>query len=300
MYTCSKVLYFNYVIYISHLSQNTYCSYRYRISIFLNFCKKNNFDVFNLTPKNFLDFFSFLITVKNISPTSAYVYIPALKSFFNFVNLYYHLEIDYSFIFLPHNIKHKKNYPRVLSVDEIDAFLNVIDIKSRIGLRDYTIFELLYSSGMRVSELLNIKFRDIHFDYKKKVGDILVTGKGQKQRYVFFGMKAWRYLNKYITCCYFKHNLTDYVFVNSQKKPLSRSYIWQRFKLYLKKSNSDIASLYTVHSLRHSFATHLLEGGADIYTISVLLGHENLDTTCIYTNISNDVLQAAHEKYFKM
>ena len=188
-----------------------------------------------------------------------------------------------------------RHLPMVLSVDETNKLLSSIDTSTPLGLRDDALFELIYSCGLRISEACSLKVENIHF----AEGFILVHGKGDKERIVPFGSVAAEKLKKYIQEVrpgLVKGRNISEVFVNYKGEAISRKGVWKRFQ--------DLEALSGVHSkvhtLRHSFATHLLAGGADLRSVQELLGHSDLSTTTIYTHVTDTQLENAHKKFFKV
>lgn len=191
--------------------------------------------------------------------------------------------------------KATRKVPAVLSVEEIDLLLKSIDTSTLIGKRDDALFELVYSCGLRISEVCSLLVMNLHMEEKL----ILVTGKGDKERLIPFGGKAFEKLKVYLEEVrpeLVKSKNTAEVFVNYKGDAISRKGVWKRFQELV--ALSGIKS--KVHTLRHSFATHLLSGGADLRSVQELLGHSDLSTTTIYTHITDNQLQQAHEKYFKI
>lgn len=195
--------------------------------------------------------------------------------------------------------RREKTLPLVLSLEEINALLNSIPADSPNNIRDRAMFELIYSAGLRVSEIVLLKIDDIYF--KEEL--IKVTGKGNKQRIVPFGAEAKLRLEDYIYGARIKllkvsgnGNTINSgaVFLNNRGKAISRKGIWKRLH-----ELSAFAGIKTkVHTLRHSYATHLLRGGADLRSIQCLLGHSDISTTQIYTHIENKSLQEYHRMFF--
>jgi len=185
--------------------------------------------------------------------------------------------------------------PRVLTPEQVNNLLSVINIDEPLGLRDRALFELIYSCGLRVSEVVSLSLENVHFEEKL----ILVEGKGRKERFVPFGDEALYWLKKWISegrpkLVSMKKSGLKNVFVNYRGDPLSRKGIWKRFQDLEKLSGVTSK----VHTLRHSFATHLLAGGADLRAVQELLGHSDLATTQIYTHIDNNELQLYHKEFF--
>jgi integrase/recombinase XerD len=183
--------------------------------------------------------------------------------------------------------------PSVFSVDDVEQFLSVIDIGTPLGIRDRTLFEFIYSCGLRASEAVALSLGDIH----RKERVVMVQGKGSKERLVPFGGCAAQWLSVYLDEArpsLIKRKAVDAVFVNYQGSRLSRKGIWKRFQEI--EARSGVSG--KVHTLRHSFATHLLAGGADLRSVQELLGHSDLSTTQIYTHIEEDSLRLYHEQFF--
>ena len=187
-----------------------------------------------------------------------------------------------------------RNLPKVLSVEQIDALLGCIDTSTPSGKRDDALFELIYSCGLRISEACSLKMANVHLEEKL----ILVHGKGDKERLVPFGDRALEkilvYLNEVRPALVGNRNVAE-LFVNYRGQPISRKGVWKRFKELEALSGVEAK----VHTLRHSFATHLLSGGADLRSVQELLGHSDLSTTTIYTHVTDRQLEDAHKKYFE-
>ena len=190
--------------------------------------------------------------------------------------------------------KAARNLPNVLSIEQIDSLLDSIDKTSLSGKRDDALFELVYSCGLRISEVCTLKLANLHLEERL----ILVHGKGDKERLVPFGDRAYEkilvYLNEVRPELVKGRNVAE-VFVNYRGEPISRKGVWKRFKELEALSGVEAK----VHTLRHSFATHLLQGGADLRSVQELLGHSDLSTTTIYTHVTDKQLEEAHEKYFR-
>lgn len=186
------------------------------------------------------------------------------------------------------------NLPKVLSPEQVDALLSGIDTTTLCGKRDEALFELIYSCGLRISEACDLKIINVHMDERL----ILVHGKGDKERIVPFGDRAAEKLEKYIKDVrpeLVKGRNVPELFVNYQGKGISRKGVWKRFQELEKMSGVEAK----VHTLRHSFATHLLSGGADLRSVQELLGHSDLATTQIYTHVTAEELEVTHDKYFR-
>ena len=183
--------------------------------------------------------------------------------------------------------------PKVLSEEQVDALLDCIDTRDLVGKRDAALFELIYSCGLRISEACSLLVANVHLEEQL----ILVHGKGDKERIVPFGGRALEKLKFYleeVRPLLAKGKNLPQVFLNYKGEAISRKGVWKRFKEL--ESLSGVSA--KVHTLRHSFATHLLKGGADLRSVQELLGHSDLATTQIYTHITNEQLEEAHKKYF--
>jgi len=184
--------------------------------------------------------------------------------------------------------------PDVLSVSEVNLLLSIPDTKTPLGKRNAAMLELLYAAGLRVSELVNLKFLEVNLE----ACFVRVLGKGSKERIVPFGTHAKNKIDDYIINArplLLKDRISPYLFVARAGQPMTRQGFWKLLKQYTKQAG--ITKKITPHSLRHSFASHLLEGGADLRTVQVMLGHVDISSTQIYTHVARDYLRQIHEKY---
>lgn len=189
--------------------------------------------------------------------------------------------------------KVRRALPRVLSVEQVDALLAAIDTSDHLGLRDRALFELVYSCGLRISEVAGLLMANVHLQERL----LIVLGKGSKERILPFGDEAHHWLSLWIQegrPAILGSRQVAAVFVNYRGQPLSRKGIWKRFQEL--EALSGVTA--KVHTLRHSFATHLLSGGADLRSVQELLGHSDLSTTQIYTHVENDELHLYHKEFF--
>jgi integrase/recombinase XerD len=225
--------------------------------------------------------------------------IAALRSFFRYLALE-RIRIDNPADLLECPSREKK-LPRVFSPEQVDAFLAAIPLDTPNGMRDRALFELVYSCGLRVSEVVSLSLGDIHFPERV----VIVHGKGNKERLVPFGGEAERWLKLWLAeprsamtgnhaARSASQGSSQAVFVNNRGKRLSRKGIWKRFQEI--EARSGLTG--KVHTLRHSFATHLLAGGADLRTVQELLGHADVSTTQMYTHVEDDALQMYHADFF--
>jgi len=187
-----------------------------------------------------------------------------------------------------------KRLPKALSAAAVDLLLDQPDRHTAIGMRDKAMLELLYATGLRVSELVGLKYQDINLER----GFLLVMGKGSKERVVPLGESASTALKEYFVDA--RRSLlsnieSDYLFISSRHRAITRQMFWERIKYYASKAG--IAGTVSPHTLRHSFATHLLDNGADLRAVQAMLGHSDISTTQIYTHVSRERLKKIHEKY---
>jgi len=184
--------------------------------------------------------------------------------------------------------------PDVLSVEEVSCLLNAPDARSPQGIRDAAMLEVLYAAGLRVSELVRLKIQDVHLD----AGFVRVFGKGSKERLVPIGQYAREKILFYLE--HGRGRLAGeqagpYLFVARTGRPMTRQAFWKLLRQYAAKAG--IIQTVTPHSLRHSFASHLLEGGADLRVVQMMLGHADISTTQIYTHVTKDRLKELHRKF---
>ena len=208
-------------------------------------------------------------------------HISTLKSFYKYLeseNI-----ISFNPMILVSNPKKDKKLPNYLNYEDLEKLLNTPDINNKWGLRDALILEMLYSTGIRVSELVNIKIKDIDFNARK----IFVFGKGRKERIVFYGSNCADLLEKYL-----QKQHENYLFTNTKGNRLNERTVRQIVSDTALKAHINVK--VTPHTLRHTYATHLLNGGADLKSVGDLLGHESLSTTGIYTHVSNERLRQVY------
>ena len=188
-----------------------------------------------------------------------------------------------------------RRLPAVFTIDEIELLLSHIDTSSMYGLRDRALFELIYSCGLRVSEAVSLTVNSIFLDE----AILRIIGKGGKERIVPLGEIAENWLRKYIdearpALSKRGGTLVDHLFLNNRGTALSRKGMWKRFRAIAQSESLDSSKL---HTLRHSFATHLLKGGADLRAVQELLGHADISTTQVYTHLDVDDLKRTHEEF---
>lgn len=223
-----------------------------------------------------------------IHPRSQARIVSGIRSFYRFLVLEDYIQIDPTELLESPKIGFK--LPDVLTVEEIDSIISTIDLSQQEGQRNRAILEVLYSCGLRVSELCNLKLSDLYL----QEGFIKVNGKGNKQRFVPISPRAIDELNRYFeerSDISVKRGYEDYVFLSFRRgTPLSRIMIFHIIKEQTERAG--IRKTVSPHTFRHSFATHLLEGGANLRAIQCMLGHESIATTEIYTHLDRDMLRS--------
>lgn len=281
--------------FISYLTNNkryspyTITSYKKDTYDYLEFLKKNNIDIKNSNYKIVEEYSKYLYK-KKLSKRSIARKYSSIRTFYNYLEKNNILENN---IFnLVENPKKEEKLPRFINEYELDKMFEIPD-NSPKGQRDRLILELLYGTGVRVSELVNIKINDIDFNNNS----IKVRGKGNKDRYVFYGKYCKEAINNYIKngrISLLNGQTCDYLLLNRFGKNISVVSIRKILNEIINKCSLDIK--ISPHVLRHTFATHLLNEGADIMHVKELLGHSSLSTTSIYTHVTNEKIK---EVYYK-
>jgi integrase/recombinase XerD len=279
--------FFNYLYIEKGLSQNTVKSYKKDIDSFLSWSYKlDNLNFVNFQEAEINNYISFLFESK-LKSSSVNRKISSLKALYlylikkNIIN-----NSPASEIVTP---KQEKYLPISMSEDEVDKLLASPDLSIEIEVRDKAMIEMLYATGMRISELLNLKIIDM--DINRCV--VKVLGKGSKERLIPFGESALEALNSYFSVR--KNSTSKEVFLSNRGSKLSRVAFWKRIKIYLSRAN--LKESISPHTLRHAFATHLLNRGADLRSVQLLLGHSDLSTTQIYTHIAKQRLGEVLKKH---
>ena len=282
--------FFNFLIIEKGLSKNTVKAYETDIKGFIKWINKNNKQsLLNIKESSVNRYISYLFSLK-LKSSSVNRKISSLKSFYLF--LLKKKLIRYSPFSEVISPKQEKYLPASMSESEVEKLLNSPDASKEIEQRDKAMIEMLYATGMRISELVNLKITDI--DMNRSV--IKVMGKGSKERLIPFGESASEALFNYLKIR--KDSSSKEVFISNRGKKITRVAFWQRIKVYLLRENLKIS--ISPHTLRHAFATHLLNRGADLRSVQLLLGHSDLSTTQIYTHIAKqrlgDVLKKHHPR----
>jgi integrase/recombinase XerD len=245
-----------------------------------------NPDIGQIDLKLLKDFLKWLHELGVSDKTQARI-ISGIKAFYKYLLLENILDRDVSSMLEAPKIKRK--LPEVLSPEEVEAIINAIDLTKHEGERNKAMLETLYGSGLRVSELVNLKLTDIY----RHEGFLKVTGKGNKQRLVPMGSLALKYVDIYLKNSRhqvsIKKGFENYIFLNRRGAPLTRVMVFIFLKELTKKAG--VTKIISPHTFRHSFATHLIEGGADLRAVQEMLGHASITTTELYTHIDRDFIR---------
>ncbi|MGB9813845.1 MAG: site-specific tyrosine recombinase XerD [Thermovenabulum sp.] len=273
------------------LSNNTVLSYKNDINQFINYIK--NIGIKSFKEVNRANVISYLLFLQRNKRASSSILrsLAAIKSFYHFLLREKVIEEDPTYNL--ETPKLEKKLPRVLTVEEVEKLLSQPNDEDLWGFRDRTMLELLYATGIRVSELVSLKVENVNLE----MGYLKCMGKGSKERIIPIGSVAINYLNHYIKEVrekLLKNKKSDYLFFNHQGKSLTRQGFWKIIKKYAKKAN--IKKEITPHTLRHSFATHLLENGADLRSVQEMLGHSDISTTQIYTHLTKTKIREVYDK----
>ncbi len=267
-------------------SELTIKSYQLDLTDFFGFIESKKINYLTITNHDVRGYLKYLDSC-NLKNSTISRRISTLRTFYNYL-------VDENIVEnnVFHNVKNpklEKKLPNYLNYNEMEELLESIDISTTEGLEKRLLIEMFYSTGCRVSEMINVKINDIDFTNKT----IRIMGKGSKERIVYFGDYASKYLDNYLS----KVKCDKYLFTNKKGEKLTINEVEQIVKDIMK--HISIKTHVTPHTLRHTFATHLLNNGADIKTVQELLGHANLSTTGIYTHVSSDRLKDIYFKTFK-
>lgn len=274
------------------LSQNSIYSYTYDLKKFCEFLARCNKDIMSATKEDVQKFLSFEKNKKHNSSRTLARSLAAIRQFYNFMSVTLgDIENPTIKIETP---QIEKTLPDYLSQEEIDKLFATISESDIYELRDKTIFELLYSCGLRISEAVELLASDVDFDNRF----LKIKGKGNKERLVPVGKEALRLLKKYIKESRLEilgTRSSDFLFISKKGSMLNRRSVWRLLKGHVERTG--INKNITPHTLRHSFATHLIERGADLRTVQELLGHTDISTTQVYTHVVSKQLKDIHKKF---
>ena len=280
----------NYLKYELNYSELTIKGYNEEINKFIGYTKENNLNYKKLSNDNIRNYLKYLDGLK-YSKNSISRNLSALRTYYKY--LVSENVIDNNPFKIISNPKKDKKLPNFLNYEEIEKIFESFEDDTPLNLRNRCIVELLYDTGVRVSELVNIKISDIDFNERT----INIRGKGRKERIVYFGDYLYEVLKKYISDgrnILLDNKSCDYLILNSRGNKITTRGIQQIIDKVV--NDASLKHKISPHVLRHTFATHMLNGGSDIKTIQQLLGHESLSTTGIYTHITNEVLRSEYLK----
>jgi integrase/recombinase XerD len=285
----------NFLIYLSAekgLSRNTVDSYNFDLRKFRDFLKLKDGDLGSFSRADILDFVEQLRD-EGYSASSICRFVSSIRGLCKYLLVENIIKEDPSETL--QGPRKWERLPKSLSKSEVKSFLESgpsLKLSGPTTVRDFVMFELLYSSGLRVSELVTLKLEDINFE----AGFLRVMGKGSKERIVPVNMRAIERIKSYIArqrMEILKHRRSPYLFVTGRARPMTRQRFWQTIKRIGRRLGIEISP----HTMRHSFATHLLEGGADLRALQKMLGHSDISTTQIYTKVTTDRLKQVYSKH---
>ena len=272
------------------LSKNTLVSYEHDIKGFLIFLNKKNIDLFNAQKSDVNSFVSFRFS-NGISTSSNMRLISSLKKFFAYLTSHNLIKINPTEnLESPRKVK---SLPHTIDVDSVDKLLNAPDLKTKFGARDKAMLEILYACGLRVSELVSLNFSQVVMESNF----LRVMGKGNKERIIPINDYALSFLKTYTNNYrseFLKNSKTDSLFLSNRGKKMTRHSFWHILKKYAVQVG--INEHLSPHTLRHAFATHMINNGADLRVVQLMLGHNDLSTTQLYTHIAKNELKELHCK----
>ncbi len=277
---------------IDGLSENTLLAYQRDLKNYQVWSFLTTSMALNMADKKHIQDYIYSLTEKKQSTKSIARMTSSLKRFYQFLVETKECVADPTVLIKQPKIE--KSLPKFISESQVEALLNAPDTLTTLGMRDRAILELAYASGLRVSEIVNLPYEQLNLS----AGLVQVTGKGNKERIVPIGELAVEWLERYLHSSrpvLTKNNWVVTLFVSRLGRPMTRQTLWHRIKVL-----SDIAGIsieLSPHSLRHAFATHLVNHGADLRTVQLLLGHSDLSTTQIYTHVAKQRLQSLHKHH---
>ncbi len=281
----------NYITVEKGLSENTRQAYKRDLETFLGFIKEKDLELKEISRTDILSYIRNL-RGEGLAARTAARHLSTLRTFFRFLLIENIKQEDPTV-----NIDTPKtwsNLPKFLTFEEVERLMEQPDEATRKGIRDRAMIELLYATGLRVSELINLKREDL----KIEMGMLTCSGKGSKERIVPVGDSALSKISRYLREArgeYKKSDQNPYLFLSNRGKPMTRQSFWKIIKKYALRAN--IEKNVTPHILRHSFATHLLENGANLRSVQMMLGHSDISTTQIYTHINKERLKQIYDDH---
>lgn len=281
-------LYLNYLRVEKGLSSNTLEAYSRDLRTFSEFWSEKPIEAFRRSDVTLLSRF---LSERGLSPRSVHRALVAVKGFFKFLLREGIIDEDpFEDVVLP---SFSRTLPDVLSEQEVARIIGEVDPSTPLGLRDRALLELLYGTGIRVSEACGLRLEGVELE----LGYLVVKGKGEKERLVPFGEYAREWLKEYLEKArpkLVRGKDPGFVFLNPMGRPMSRQGVWKVIKKYALKAG---LTRVTPHTLRHSFATHMLQRGADLRYVQAMLGHSDISTTQVYTSVNVQYLKEVHRRY---
>lgn len=274
--------YNEYLKYELNYSEYTIKEYIIHVNEFISYCKNNNIDYQNINKDIIMNYLKY---IDNLSNKSISAVLSALRCFYNYLLDNNYVNVNY--FKLISNPKLEKKLPTFLSYEDMRKVIDSIDTDDALGLRNKMIIELLYATGIRVSELKNIKINDINFSDNS----IKVMGKGSKERIVFFNNHSLKAINDYLKARQFS---SEYLVLNNKGKQITVRGIELIIKNIIDKACLKVK--VSPHTFRHTFATHMLKNGCPLKSVQELLGHASLSSTEIYTHITDDYIKTEYLK----
>jgi integrase/recombinase XerD len=285
-------IFLNYLSVEKGVSSNTIESYKNDLIFYQNYLKEKGIDSFLKVNRQDISDFMLKQKEKNLSASSISRRLSCLKTFYRFLLREKIISSDPTEAM--QSPKLWKKVPDTLNIEEIERLIAQPNIRTKIGIRDKAILDMMYATGMRVSEVVNLKLEQLNLE----MGFLRCIGKGNKERIIPLGRYACNAIKRYIQE---SRNLllgkkqSEYLFLNRRGYPISRQGLWKIIKKYARMAG--IKKPVRPHIIRHSFATHLLEGGADLRSVQEMLGHSDISTTQVYTHINKDYLKMIHKKF---
>jgi integrase/recombinase XerD len=282
----------NYLIVEKGLSKNTIEAYSHGLNRFLNYLRRKGMEEVGEISKLDIREFLLFLKKKGLSSKTLARNLVSIRVFLRFLTEESILsanpaeEIE--------SPKTAKTLPEILSLEEVETLLEQPDTQIPQGMRDRAMLEMLYATGMRVSELTQLQVNHVHLE----AGYVLIYGKGSKERIVPIGNEAMKWARRYMGETrerLLKKRESPFLFVNRSGKPMSRQHFWKSIKAYGRRAG--IRKRIAPHLIRHSFASHLLERGADLRSVQLMLGHVDISTTQIYTHVTGERLKKIHQRY---
>lgn len=272
------------------LAKNTIDAYNRDLKSYIYYLKSKKISNIDCTNRTIIVSYLLLMQKEGKASSSISRACAAIKSFYQFLSRENIIKEDPTVDLDAPKLEHR--LPKVLTLQEVERLLLQPDMKNPLGIRDRSMLELLYATGMRVSELVSISIEDVNLE----VGFLRCIGKGSKERIIPVGSIALKYLKQYISIAreqLLNGKESKILFLNRQGKAMTRQGFWKIIKKYSEKAGID--KKITPHTLRHSFATHLLENGADLRAVQEMLGHSDISTTQIYTHLTRNKIKQVYD-----